>query len=374
MPSQRLATVQLDGPLKYRHVAEEIISPSGEVVQIRAEVGKLNRNIKVRGSQPLQRRTKYEMEENAPVGPPGAEAYGGHMMLTDVGIIKYVEFNYMGQAFQMGRYPLHFHLSSLVPHSKAIGNAVRRTFNRAFIVHGTHKLTVERNVAYNTLSHTYFLEDGKEHDNVSADNLGMLTMPSFSLLASDMTLSTFWTTKPNNTWVRNHAAGSHTFSFWFDLLGGVGHGAQSTQHVQLKQFENNTAHNNGDTGVWVGGIAEDGHDPRFGFVSTTWDFIWVTGCRNRKRVYQEHVSTTTWMNNNSGCAMVGTGRLALRGCVSISEGTGHNYHGIIADEYSSKESGYSSGPINKFDLLLATSVLPKPLAVLCKHHLLITLF
>ena len=29
MPSQRLATVQLDGPLKYRHVAEEIISPSG---------------------------------------------------------------------------------------------------------------------------------------------------------------------------------------------------------------------------------------------------------------------------------------------------------------------------------------------------------
>merc|ERR1719191_534265 len=147
------------------------------------------------------------------------------MMMTDVGIIRHVEFNYMGQAFAMGRYPVHFHLSGLNPHSQAEGNAVRHTFNRAFTVHGIHKLHVERNVAYNTLGHSYFLEDGMEHDNVFADNLGILTMPSFSLLASDQNPSTFWTTNPHNTWVRNHAAGSHTFGFWFDLNGGVGHGA-----------------------------------------------------------------------------------------------------------------------------------------------------
>jgi hypothetical protein len=139
--------------------------------------------------------------------------------MTDLGVVRYVEFNYMGQAFSMGRYPVHWHMTGENPYSEAEGNAVWHTFNRAFTTHGTHKSTLRRNVAYNILGHAYFLEDGMEHHNTYEDNLGMHILPSFSLLASDQNPAVFWTTNPHNTWVRNHAAGSHTFGFWFDLNG-----------------------------------------------------------------------------------------------------------------------------------------------------------
>jgi len=39
-------------------------------------------------------------------------------------------------------------------------------------------------VAYKTLGHCFFLEDGNERDNVLADNLGLVTRPG-SLLPSE---------------------------------------------------------------------------------------------------------------------------------------------------------------------------------------------
>ena len=42
-------------------------------------------------------------------------------------------------------------------------------------MHGVHRLLVEGNVAYNTMGHTYFLEDGVETLNLIRYNLGVLT-------------------------------------------------------------------------------------------------------------------------------------------------------------------------------------------------------
>lgn len=53
----------------------------------------------------------------------GASTYGGHIHIggpyINSGLVRayisYAEFNFMGQAFRLGRYPIHFHLNGYMP-------------------------------------------------------------------------------------------------------------------------------------------------------------------------------------------------------------------------------------------------------------------
>lgn len=45
------------------------------------------------------------------------------------------------------------------------------------MVHATHNLTVDSNVAYNTSGHCFLVEEGGEQDNTFINNLGFLTVP-----------------------------------------------------------------------------------------------------------------------------------------------------------------------------------------------------
>lgn len=76
------------------------------------------------------------------------------------------------------------------------GNAIHQTFNRACTLHGVHYLTIEENVAYDTMGHTFFIEDAAETMNTLKNNLGMLTKRSWSLLNTDQSPGTFWITHP----------------------------------------------------------------------------------------------------------------------------------------------------------------------------------
>ena len=90
-------------PLKHQHLGETR-TYGGQSVEMRAEVGLLSRNVVIQGNDfsPLDR-------------------HGGHIMLYSqegsvrdnsfVGRIENAELRYMGQAFQMGRYAVHFHVS-----------------------------------------------------------------------------------------------------------------------------------------------------------------------------------------------------------------------------------------------------------------------
>ena len=57
--------------------------------------------------------------QGEPTEEIGVNQYGGHIHIgshmVDSGLvsarISYVELNYMGQAFRLGRYPIHFHLN-----------------------------------------------------------------------------------------------------------------------------------------------------------------------------------------------------------------------------------------------------------------------
>ena len=56
--------------------------------------------------------------------------------------LSYVELKHVGQAFRMGRYPIHFHLNGNMDQSYVRGCTIRDSFNRAVNIHGTHNTLV----------------------------------------------------------------------------------------------------------------------------------------------------------------------------------------------------------------------------------------
>ena len=54
---------------------------------------------------------------------------------TSAGRIEYVELKDVGQAFKLGRYPLHFHIMGQVHDSYIRGNSISHTYNRAVTTH-----------------------------------------------------------------------------------------------------------------------------------------------------------------------------------------------------------------------------------------------
>ena len=97
------------------------------------------------------------------------------------------------------------------------GNAIHRTYNRAITTHGVHFFRVERNVAYDTMGHTYFIEDGAETKNRYEQNLSIKTKSSNALLNTDQSPGGFWITHPDNHFIGNAVAGSDAYGFWFDM-------------------------------------------------------------------------------------------------------------------------------------------------------------
>jgi hypothetical protein len=60
-----------------------------------------------------------------------------------------VEVTQMGQAFRLGKYPIHFHIQGDGSGSYVRSCAIHNTFNRALTVHATNYLTIEDNTAFN---------------------------------------------------------------------------------------------------------------------------------------------------------------------------------------------------------------------------------
>ncbi|GFH20734.1 uncharacterized protein HaLaN_17904 [Haematococcus lacustris] len=106
------------------------------------------------------------------------------------------------EAFRLGSYSLHWHLHGDVAGKQYLKRSViTNTFNRAVTIHGTFGVLLSNNVAYNTMGHTFFLEDGIEQNNVIDGNLAILTRPSDALLNTDTSPASFWITNPNTTTV-----------------------------------------------------------------------------------------------------------------------------------------------------------------------------
>jgi cell migration-inducing and hyaluronan-binding protein len=252
-------TITLDQPLEFMHFGEITFD-----VDERGEVGLLTRNIKIQASA------------------DAAESFfGGHIMAMPSSkmFVEGVELQRMGQNLTLARYPIHWHLVGDAQGQYIRNAAIHDTFNRCVTVHGTNYLQVENNVTYNTVGHCFFLEDGIEHHNRFVRNLGIQTKCHTSLpcvptnlaaqgeanppngqaskdvlIPSDNTVSTFWITNPDNSYVDNVAAGSDQIGFWMafpEHPTGQFEGTEISantwpRRTQIREFRGNIAHSNYD--------------------------------------------------------------------------------------------------------------------------------
>ncbi len=243
--------VTLEAPLNYMHWGEDQIY-GDRVLNERAEVGLLSRNIIIHGDD--------ASKENG---------FGGHLMVMGgTARIDGVEFAGMGQAGQLARYPIHFHLLGDRPDAYVRNSSIHHSFNRCMTVHGTNNVLIEQNVAYSTYGHCFFMEDGAETGNRFLGNLGILTMRPTEenrLLPSDDSPATYWITNPANEFTGNVAAGSEAFGFWIALPEHPT-GLSATNETDaivwprrtpLLRFSGNTAHSNDSRGLHV----DDGPTP-----------------------------------------------------------------------------------------------------------------
>src|SRR6201996_5472611 len=261
--------ITLDQKLEYMHFGKITYD-----VDERGEVAMLTRNIKIQASADAEQ-----------------SFFGGHIMAMPSShmYVEGVELNRMGQNLTLARYPIHWHLVGDEGKGQYIKNAsIHDTYNRCVTVHGTNFVRVENNVTYNIVGHCFFLEDGIEHGNQFVHNLAIqikchtskacvptnlapngensftyenraaIRQASYSgkdtLLPSDNTVSAYWITNPDNTFVDNVAAGSDANGFWLSLpehpqgqfLGTDVAKSIWPRRTRFREFRNNTAHSNFD--------------------------------------------------------------------------------------------------------------------------------
>ncbi|XP_042290990.1 PKHD1 like 1, tandem duplicate 1 [Thunnus maccoyii] len=323
-------TLTLTEPLKYTHLGVSVTLPDGTVFEGRGEVGLLTRNIVVRGSQHQEWNDKIEA---CPDGfntgefttqtcfqgrfgeEVGSDQFGGCIMFhaprpnenLAIGRLEYVEVFHAGQAFRLGRYPIHWHLMGDINYKSYVrGCAIHQTFNRAVTIHNTHRLLVEHNVIYDIMGGAFFIEDGIETENILQYNLAVFVKQSTSLLNDDVTPAAYWVTNPNNIVRHNVAAGGTHFGFWYRMHehpDGPSFDRNICQKkVPLGEFHNNTVHSQGWFGLW---IFQDFFPMKDG------------GCRSRTPEPAVFNSLTTW-NCEKGAEWVNVGAVQFNGFVMVN--------------------------------------------------------
>ncbi len=272
-------TVSFTPPLAFMHWGALQNYNDGtdlHVLDERAEVGLLTRNVKVQGDA---------LSEN--------NGFGGHFMImkglccptSGVGRVSGIELFRMGQKSAIARYPFHWHHAGDVTGQYIRGCGIHRSYNRVVTIHNADNALVQDNVGYDHIGHGYFLEDGGEIGNTFRHNLGVLTrLPAFgeavrlhdrvfdgddpSDPASESTSAfplvklpaTFWITNPANDFIDNAAAGSEGSGFWMVALdapvGSYNGPATVPGRKAMGTFDGNRSHSNSFSCLGIdGGIS-----------------------------------------------------------------------------------------------------------------------
>ncbi|MCU0417573.1 MAG: Ig-like domain-containing protein [Cytophagaceae bacterium] len=189
-------TITLNTPLTYKHFGK-LQSFSNQkqqwILDERAEVGLLSRNIKIQGDTSSL-----------------TSKQGGHIMVMRTSKVNLdgIELSSMGQEGRLGRYPFHWHLAGDVKGQYFKNSIVKNCFNRAVTIHGTDASVVDSNVIYNTIGHGIFLEDGNEVGNRIHYNLVSVIKqptknPAKNLLPSDILFQGNRVQGPAGIWISN---------------------------------------------------------------------------------------------------------------------------------------------------------------------------
>jgi hypothetical protein len=228
-------TVVLTADLAHDHTSEVRVTPGGTVIEMRAQIGLLSRNVVIQGD---------DQSADQMFGAHTIAVHGGHFRVENT------EVRNCGQAKNLGRYCLHFHKSGYQPPPQSFlrSNSIHHSFQRATTIHGTTHALVQNNIAWKVMGHTFFVEDGDEEYVQIEHNLGVGTLISPYSLFSDCQASTFWTATPKNIWRNNIAANSHGHGFWFELDAGA---AGDFTHHPTIEVSGNTYHDNNLRGWFI---------------------------------------------------------------------------------------------------------------------------
>jgi hypothetical protein len=176
-------------------------------VDLRATVGLLTRSIQVR-SLGDSAAAAFPAVADCMIQPDGkgpnpACYFGGHVMARQgfrAFQVQGVEFKQLGQGGRIGHYPVHFHLAKNTAYT---GNqaflkdsAVWDSMTRFVTIHGTHDVTVSRNVGFASIGHGYYLEDASEIDNRLCYNVGFSARGALKEFFAAQALQTNWTGSP----------------------------------------------------------------------------------------------------------------------------------------------------------------------------------
>ncbi|XP_054620387.1 fibrocystin-L-like isoform X2 [Dunckerocampus dactyliophorus] len=323
-------TITLTKALEYSHLAVAVTLPDGTPFEARAEVGLLTRNVMVRGSRHVEWQEKVEA---CPDGfnpgefatqtcfqgrfgeETGSDEFGACIMVHPpvpnenlaMARLSYVEIFHAGQAFRLGRYPIHWHLVGDLQYKSYVrGCSIHQTYNRAVTIHNTHRLLVEHNIIYDIMGGAFFIEDGIETENILQYNLAVFVKQSTSLLNDDVTPAAYWVTNPNNIIRHNTAAGGTHFGFWYRMHehpDGPSYDPNICQKkVPLGEFFNNTVHSQGWFGLW---IFQDFFPMEGG------------GCRSKTPEPAVFRSLTTW-NCEKGAEWVNVGAVQFTNFVMVN--------------------------------------------------------
>ncbi|CAF1377186.1 unnamed protein product, partial [Adineta steineri] len=329
--SNRL-TLTLDSPLNYTHLG--ITKTVGTTtVDIRAEVGLLSHNILFQGS------VEQTWDQTIPACPDGfdpgefatmtcflgrygeeigSDQFGATIMASasnssstgdQPAILRLsnIEVFNAGQAFRLGRYPVHFHMNGNMSLSYVKSSAIHQTFNRAINIHASNYLTIQNNVVYDIMGGAMFLEDGVEIGNIFDGNLAVFVQTSSSLLNEDVTPAAIWVTNPNNIVINNAAAGGTHFGYWYRMLETPDGPSFSTfpDFCPFRQpfgrFYNNSVHSVGRIGVWI-----------FPEYSPT-----VAGSCSNDAPYQAVFEKVTTWGNARGFEWVMSSTIQIKGAIAF---------------------------------------------------------
>ncbi|MDQ2638969.1 MAG: G8 domain-containing protein, partial [Pseudomonadota bacterium] len=304
--------ITLDRKLEFMHFGKITFG-----VDERGEVGLLTRNIKIQASADAEQ-----------------SFFGGHIMAMPSSTMKVsgVELNRMGQNLTLARYPIHWHLVGDAKGQYIRNAAIHDTYNRCVTVHGTNYLQIENNVTYNNVGHCFFMEDGIEIGNQFVKNLAIQTKCHTSkpcdptdltpfgsspdllnfkttgqdsgevLIPSDNTVSSYWITNPDNTYVGNVAAGSDATGFWFafpDHPTGAFEGTDVSKNTwpaqtKFREFKGNVAHSNVDSLMQDRGPLPNGRTRAYGYIA------FATPGQRTDPVESVIEDFTAYKNRNSG--------------------------------------------------------------------------
>lgn len=232
--------ISFSPPLRFPHVSM-VQSYAGRTLDQRAAVALLSRNIKIRGADDSI-----------------ASAFGGHVM-SMAGAhaqISGVEFQQMGQRGRFGRYPMHWHIAGDRAGNYLIASTINRSFQRAAVIHSTHNVLLDANIAYDVSNHAFvWAEDGDEFGNRLTRNVGaLIRSPSPQHFAfpinnpfhgnnsqDEHRSSVFWGRSFDRMVLTgNISAGAlDGFGYFFDLFSPAPFGADEGAGLV---FDGNTAH------------------------------------------------------------------------------------------------------------------------------------